>query len=184
MKQAGLGLNLTTKRTRKREFLAEMERVVPWGALVRVIEPHYPKARRGRPPIALETHAAHPLPAAVVQPVRPGDGRSAARRAAVPRVRELDYGAAGCPTRPRSCGFATCWSTHSWPRRCCAWSTTCCSAKGLMLQDRHDGGRHDDRRAELDQERRAASATRRCTRPRRATSGVCHEHRRRPVVLY
>ena len=26
MKQADLGLNLTTKRTRKREFLAEMER--------------------------------------------------------------------------------------------------------------------------------------------------------------
>lgn len=29
MKQANLGLNLTMKRTRKREFLSEMERVVP-----------------------------------------------------------------------------------------------------------------------------------------------------------
>ena len=29
MKQADLGLNLTTKRTRKQAFLAEMERVVP-----------------------------------------------------------------------------------------------------------------------------------------------------------
>ena len=34
MKQADLGLNLTTKRTRKREFLDEMNRVVPWSALV------------------------------------------------------------------------------------------------------------------------------------------------------
>ena len=34
MKPSDLGLNLTTKRTRKREFLAQMERVVPWGALV------------------------------------------------------------------------------------------------------------------------------------------------------
>ena len=34
MKQSDLGLHLTTKRTRKREFLAQMERVVPWGALV------------------------------------------------------------------------------------------------------------------------------------------------------
>ena len=33
MKQAGRGLNLT----RKREFLAEMEHVVPWAALVGVI---------------------------------------------------------------------------------------------------------------------------------------------------
>ena len=30
MKQADFGLNLTTKRTRKREFLDEMDRVVPW----------------------------------------------------------------------------------------------------------------------------------------------------------
>ena len=30
MKQISLGLNLSTKKTRKREFLDEMERVVPW----------------------------------------------------------------------------------------------------------------------------------------------------------
>ncbi|WP_172705228.1 hypothetical protein [Variovorax paradoxus] len=29
MKQLGLGLNLSAKKTRKREFLEEMERVVP-----------------------------------------------------------------------------------------------------------------------------------------------------------
>ena len=37
MKQADLGLNLTTKRTRKREFLDEMNRVVPWSALVKLV---------------------------------------------------------------------------------------------------------------------------------------------------
>ncbi len=42
MKQADLGLNLSTKRTRKREFLDEMNRVVPWSALTALIEPHYP----------------------------------------------------------------------------------------------------------------------------------------------
>jgi IS5 family transposase len=31
--QADIGLNLTATRTRKLEFLDEMERVVPWGAL-------------------------------------------------------------------------------------------------------------------------------------------------------
>jgi hypothetical protein len=36
MKQLGLGLNLSTKKTRKREFLEEMERVVPWGGLVQI----------------------------------------------------------------------------------------------------------------------------------------------------
>lgn len=55
MKQADLGLNLTTKRTRKRkrEFLAEMERVVPWVALVALIAPYAPEGKRGRPPFAV-----------------------------------------------------------------------------------------------------------------------------------
>jgi IS5 family transposase len=55
MKQLGLGLNLSTKRTRKREFLDEMERVVPWAALVQVVEPYYPRAKTGRPPFRIET---------------------------------------------------------------------------------------------------------------------------------
>jgi IS5 family transposase len=55
MKQLGLGLNLSTKKTRKREFLEEMERVVPWAALVQIVEPHYPRAKTGRPPFDIET---------------------------------------------------------------------------------------------------------------------------------
>ena len=55
MKQLGLGLNLSTKKTRKREFLEEMERVVPWRALVQIVEPHCPRAKTGRPPFAVET---------------------------------------------------------------------------------------------------------------------------------
>lgn len=55
MKQLGLGLNLSTKKTRKREFLEEMERVVPWAALVQIVEPHCPRAKTGRPPFAVET---------------------------------------------------------------------------------------------------------------------------------
>ena len=55
MKQLGLGLNLSTKRTRKREFLDEMEHVVPWAALVQVVEPYYPRAQTGRPPFGIET---------------------------------------------------------------------------------------------------------------------------------
>ena len=55
MKQASLGLSLSIKRTRKREFLEQMDKVVPWGVLVEIVAPHYPKARTGRPPFALET---------------------------------------------------------------------------------------------------------------------------------
>lgn len=44
------------KRTRKEIFLAEMEQVVPWNALLKLIEPHYPKmGRPGRQPYAVAT---------------------------------------------------------------------------------------------------------------------------------
>ncbi|MGJ7522962.1 IS5 family transposase [Variovorax sp. LT1P1] len=53
--QLGLGLSLSMKKTRKREFLDEMDRVVPWSALVQIVEPHSPRAKTGRPPLAIET---------------------------------------------------------------------------------------------------------------------------------
>ena len=44
------------KVTTKREaFLNEMERVVPWSRLLKLIEPYYPKAGNGRPPMPMET---------------------------------------------------------------------------------------------------------------------------------
>ena len=55
MKQVDLGLSLTTKRTRKRVFLDEMERVVPWTDLVALVAPCAPEGRKGRPPFAVET---------------------------------------------------------------------------------------------------------------------------------
>ena len=42
------------KPTRRDTFLAKMEALVPWSALCSVIEPHYPKAGNGRPPVGLE----------------------------------------------------------------------------------------------------------------------------------
>jgi transposase, IS5 family len=55
MKQTALGLNLSVKKTRKAEFLEQMNQVVPWAALVERIAPHYPQGRTGRPPFCLET---------------------------------------------------------------------------------------------------------------------------------
>ena len=55
MKQADLGLSLTTKRTRKREFLEQMERVVPWAVLVDLVAPHAPEGKKGRPPFPVQT---------------------------------------------------------------------------------------------------------------------------------
>ena len=42
------------KPTRREDFLTTMEAIVPWSALCEVIEPYYPKAGNGRPPIGLQ----------------------------------------------------------------------------------------------------------------------------------
>jgi transposase, IS5 family len=48
------GFERYTKRTKRALFLEEMEQVVPWRALCALIEPHYPKAGNGRPPVGVE----------------------------------------------------------------------------------------------------------------------------------
>jgi len=55
MKRTDPGPNVNTKRTRKREFLEQMDRVVPWTALVALVSPYAPEGRRGRPPFPVET---------------------------------------------------------------------------------------------------------------------------------
>jgi transposase, IS5 family len=50
----GTGFELHARPTRKAEFLAKMESLMPWAELCALIEPHYPKAGNGRPPIGLE----------------------------------------------------------------------------------------------------------------------------------
>ncbi len=101
MKQRGLGLNLSTKRTRKREFLEKMERVVPWAVLVQIVEPYHPKAQTGRPPFGIETM----LRIHYLQWFGLSDPAMEEALHDVPLYREfarLDSATARCPTRRRS----------------------------------------------------------------------------------
>src|ERR1700716_3272388 len=45
---ASMAWNGKGKVTRRERFLGEMDAVIPWPRLVRVVEPHYPKAGQGR----------------------------------------------------------------------------------------------------------------------------------------
>ena len=51
---AGTGFEKHSRPTRKGEFLARMQSLVPWVEFCALIEPHYPRAGNGRPPIGLE----------------------------------------------------------------------------------------------------------------------------------
>lgn len=58
MRQITLGVDPLPKRIRKEVFLDEMNQVVPWAALVVLIQPHARGAHQalgGRPPFAIET---------------------------------------------------------------------------------------------------------------------------------
>src|SRR5512146_2991840 len=48
------GFERYTKKTRRAQFLEEMEQVVPWRKLCALIEPHYPDGGTGRPPVGVE----------------------------------------------------------------------------------------------------------------------------------
>ena len=48
------GFEKHVKRTRRAEFLEQMNVVVPWRQLCAEIEPFYPRAGNGRPPVGLE----------------------------------------------------------------------------------------------------------------------------------
>lgn len=51
---ATTGFEKHGRATRKAEFLSRMEGLMPWSAFCDLIEPHYPKAGNGRPPVGLE----------------------------------------------------------------------------------------------------------------------------------
>jgi hypothetical protein len=55
MQQTSLPLSRNVKKTRKAEFLEQMERVVPWAELVALIAPYHPEGKNGRAPFPLET---------------------------------------------------------------------------------------------------------------------------------
>jgi IS5 family transposase len=51
---ASLAYEHKKKKTRREQFLEEMDGVIPWEAMVKIIGPHYPKAGNGRQPMSLE----------------------------------------------------------------------------------------------------------------------------------
>lgn len=82
MKQTTLmGFEKYGKTTCRAQFLADMDKIVPWTELAAAVQTTYPKVSENgrRPPIPLERMLRIYIPAVVVQPVGPGGGGSAVR---------------------------------------------------------------------------------------------------------
>lgn len=52
---SGLTDELAQAKTRKKEFLGQMERIIPWSEWIELIKPHYYNGERGNKPYELET---------------------------------------------------------------------------------------------------------------------------------
>src|SRR3954454_15321900 len=51
---AGLAWKNKRKKTRREQFLKQMNKMISWKVLLDLLEPYYPKAGRGRQPLGLE----------------------------------------------------------------------------------------------------------------------------------
>src|ERR1700691_1550604 len=48
------GFEKFARKSRRELFLGEMDKIVPWGGLVALVQPHYPNGANGRPPVGLD----------------------------------------------------------------------------------------------------------------------------------
>jgi transposase, IS5 family len=173
---ASAGFDRYAKTTRRAAFLARMERVVPWAALCRLIEPHYPKPGNGRPPVGVERllrihflqHWFNLSDPAVEEALYD----SQAMRAFV----GIDPGREPAPDETTVCRFRHLLEEHDLGRRLFAEVGRHLAAKGLKLATGTiPPSRGPMRRSSLRPPRQKTPRRRaipRCTRPRRATSGI------------
>jgi transposase-like protein DUF772 len=50
---AQTGFEKYGRKSKREQFLEEMEQIIPWAELQGLIEPQYPKGENGRPPVGL-----------------------------------------------------------------------------------------------------------------------------------
>jgi IS5 family transposase len=131
---AATGFELVTERTRKREFLDEMNLVVPWSELVGLIQPHAPAGKTGRPPFAVLTMLRIHF---MQQWFGLSDPAMEEALHDVPLYREfagLDAGASRMPDESTILRFRHLLEEHALSLQLLATINATLAAKGLMLK--------------------------------------------------
>jgi IS5 family transposase len=157
------------KKTRREVFLEEMELVVPWKVLLKIIEPHYPVAGPRPQAVRAGVDAAGAPDAELVCAERSGDGRGAVRDRLAAQLRpsepeRADSGRDDHPELPPPAGSQRPGRGHLKA------VNALLARKGLLLK-RAASWTPPSLRRPAPRRTPKASVTRRCTRPRRATSG-------------
>ena len=129
MKQTTLsvsGFYRYTKQTRRAAFLAEMDRVVPWKELCELIEPFYPKAGNGRPPVELERMLRIYFPQNWFNLSDPAVEEALYDSLSMREFVGIDPGRKALRTKPPPASSATCWRRMTWANACSRKSADIC----------------------------------------------------------
>jgi IS5 family transposase len=167
------------KQTRRDKFLAEMEQVVPWPRLVARLAPLYPKGERGRPPVPLEQmlriHFLQQWYALADQAMEEALYDSQAMRG----FAGIDLAVDAVPDETTILNFRHWLERHDLAKGLFEEVGAMLEERGLLMRQEpapaKAGGRLSMPRSSPRRPRRRTSrkrATRRCIRPRRATSGT------------
>jgi IS5 family transposase len=113
------GFEQYAKKTRRALFLEEMEQVVPWAQLCRLIEPHYPKAGKGRPPVGLERMLRVYFLQQWFNLSDPGLEEALYDSVVMRQFVGIDLGQSQCRTKPQCASSVTCWKSTAWAERFC-----------------------------------------------------------------
>jgi hypothetical protein len=106
------------RKSKREQFLDEMEQVVPWAELQALVEPYYPKGENGRPPVGLSIMLRVYFVQQWFNLSDPGAGRYT-NRPCGGGLRAWTWGGRRRRTRARFCSSAICWRNTMWAGRCC-----------------------------------------------------------------
>ena len=108
---ASMAWNAKGKVTRREQFLAEMDAVMPWARLLRLIEPHYPKAGNGRQPLGLEKMLRIYCLQQWFNLSDPQAEDAIYDSESMRRFARVSWATTWCRMRLLSCVFVICWSS-------------------------------------------------------------------------
>ena len=157
---AGIAWSQKGKVTRRERFLAEMDAVIPWAQLLALIEPHYPKAGRGRQPLGLEKMLRIYFLQQWFNLSDPQAEDAIYDSEAMRRFARVELGDDVVPDETTILRFRHLLEQHRLTAAIFEAVKELLTAKRLLLQERDDRRRDDHRRAQLDEECGAGARSR------------------------
>ena len=159
------------RKSRRELFLDEMERIGPWSGLLALVSPHYAKPGGGRRPVGLEIMLRTYFVQQWFNLSDPGVEEALYESPVLQRFVGVDLGAAPAPDETTVCRFRHLLEKHDLCGMMLDAVNIHLEAKGSRSRPARSSMRPLSMRL-LRPKMPAASAIRRCTRPRKATSGT------------